>query len=454
MSTRIKKIIFFTIASVLLIIITGSIIHVFYHDDVPLSDIYVSPDGFDDNSGGEKDPLRSISEALQRVKAGQTIYVMDGIYEEKLEFDRSGSEKEGYIKLCAFPGDEPKLTLPEGEEGAVINLCSCAYITISDFDIGNICGEDVYGILMTGGEKNIIISHNNIHDIETVLPDGEGEANAVLLFGETEKSIKNVEIIDNYIHDNINGWSENISVAGNCEHISVTGNRICNCTNIGIDCCGNAGYCANPAKDHPRNCIISGNEVYNCVSPYAECAGIYIDGAQDVEICDNESYLNAYGIEVGSEVAPKTTDGIVKNISIHNNYVHDNKCTGLIIGGYTPTDETGTVKTVTVFDNEFADNVTEENADNGEICFEKCEDVEVYSNSFYKSENYAYIGVMIDEGCVTHISFHDNVYYGHVPEKEIFFIVPAEEENMCITGIENFNNLEWVNGEKYELNSK
>ena len=56
------------------------------------ADIYVSPNGSDRNPGTEKAPLQKVQSALNRVKPGDTIKLLPGVYrEENLTISRSGS---------------------------------------------------------------------------------------------------------------------------------------------------------------------------------------------------------------------------------------------------------------------------------------------------------------------------------------------------------------------------
>ena len=274
-----------------------------------------------------------------------------------------------------------------------------SYIKINGLQIKDIRGQVAYGIVFRGGEQNVTISNNNIHHICTTHPqDGDGEANGILLFGESKKPIKNVLIKSNKVHDNKNGWSENISVSANCENVRVVNNKVYNNTNIGIDFAGNAGYCKVNALDHPRNCEATGNEVYNCKSSYAKNAGIYVDGAQNITISKNKVHHNYYGIEAGSEIwkdSFNNRDNQVKNIKITSNQIYSNSDGGVHVGGYTPVGQmddetgyyTGVVTKVVISGNTLKENGFKNNDGgyNGEILFAKCTDITIKNNRFYKN---------------------------------------------------------------------
>lgn len=417
--------------------------------------IYVAEDGDDAASGTKESPYGSVQKALQEVSAGQAIYIRGGSYTGSNKLMVSGSEEKGYIVISSYPGEKAFLTLAEGKSGAVIDTNGMQYVKIRNLDIGGLNGAEVYGVLMNGGEHHIYVEHNDIHDIVTTKPKNDGEANAVLCLGEgvtEEETINNIYIEKNKVYSNVNGWSENISIAGNCENILVSGNAVYNCTNIGIDFYGNAGYCKNSELDQPRYCKAENNKVYNCVCDYAECAGIYVDGGHDIEIINNVSCSNQYGIEVGSEEAPKTAAGIVRNVLIKGNEVYGNSFCGVKIGGYTKGSDTGVVTNVIITKNKFTDNGEGEEAYNGEICFEKSDGIQITENDFYKSNSeYPFIGAGMNGKYVKNLLFSQNTYHSSPDAESICFELPIGSKVVTVEGLDSFNALEFVNGEKFEI---
>lgn len=370
--------------------------------------IYVAKNGNDKNNGSSKKPYKTLTKALKVAKAGTTIVMRSGTYKGTYCFKKSGS-KSAYITVKAAKNAKVVLTAAKSKsERAVFDFNGQSYIKVSGLEISNVTALRAYGMVFRGGEKYISISNNNIHHIKTTETDGEGEANGILVFGGSKKAIRNVSITGNKVHDNVNGWSENISVAGNCQNIKVNKNRVYNNTNIGIDFAGNAGYCSDNSKDHPRNCEAVGNVVYNCKSDYAKNAGIYVDGAQDIKISGNKVYRNWYGIEVGSEIwKPKkfnNKDNQVKNISITKNNIYSNSDGGIHVGGYTAPGKkdpetgqyTGVVKNVTISGNVLKNNGSGDGGYNGEIFLAKCDTVKITGNKFYKTKaaarKYPWIG--------------------------------------------------------------
>lgn len=365
-------------------------------------------------------PFLTVQEAVNASNPGDTIYVRGGTYKESIFFDEnsSGNATDGDITLTNFPGEKVSLTAVAKSDVPIITIKEGAHnITISNLYIGNYSSLWAYGILMeikgngsdssTKGISDITVKDNDFAKLKTTNPKADGGgANAVLLSGGGDSSttearaIKNIVISGNSVHDNVNGWSENISVTGNCSDIIIDGNRVYNNTNIGIDLYGNndgEAYCQNSALNHPRKCTVSNNVVYKCKSKYAECAGIYVDGAygdswdNGIKITGNEVYNNQYGIEVGSEewrtyydtgsgTDAQGNDHHVRFITVSNNYVHNNPSGGIRIGGYSDAPEnplseeqaTGIVMDSKIINNYLTDNGTGSAGYNGEIHFSKC----------------------------------------------------------------------------------
>lgn len=374
--------------------------------------IYVAPNGNDDADGGFTTPLLTIQEAIDRAKPGDTVYLREGTYTGNNYFNNSGSKDGGFITITAYNNENAVVTTKKGVNGAAFELDGCDYIKFQNLKIADMNAAEVHGILMTGDEKYIYIENCEFTNIVTTNPNSEsGESNAILLLGEkntAEESISNIYIDNNIIHDNVNGWSENISVAGNCEYVYVTNNKVYDCTNIGIDFYGNAEYCSNKALDQARHCECIGNIVYNCLCSYAENAGIYVDGAYDILIENNETYNNYYGIEIGSEEWRKYYDdnNRVREITVKGNNIHDNLECGIRIGGWSNNDtETGYVYNCDIIENIFHNNMAH---DGSEIILAKCDSIRFKDNIFDEGINYedaVWYDDEIDPSKITNISF-------------------------------------------------
>src|SRR6202035_5078175 len=70
------------------------------------STYYVSTSGKDTNLGTITSPWRTIQHAANSVKAGDTVYVRAGVYNEIVSIPASGSASGGYITFSSYPGEQ------------------------------------------------------------------------------------------------------------------------------------------------------------------------------------------------------------------------------------------------------------------------------------------------------------------------------------------------------------
>ncbi|MEM7131326.1 MAG: right-handed parallel beta-helix repeat-containing protein [Chloroflexota bacterium] len=79
---------------------------------------YVAPNGNDNHSGSESEPLQTIQTAINKAIAGDTIYVRGGIYHEEIRVTQSGTAQNP-IRILAYEGELPVIdgeySLPAGE---------------------------------------------------------------------------------------------------------------------------------------------------------------------------------------------------------------------------------------------------------------------------------------------------------------------------------------------------
>ena len=404
--------------------------------------IYVSSTG--DGNGKSIDDPCSIYDAVDKVKAGQTIYLRGGNYdlEGTIYLNKSGSEN-NYITIRNYPGEHVYLSSSpenvakynEDHEYVVFALeKKVSYIKIEGLEIGNISENNVIGIVAwDGGQNNIIIRNNIIHDLKTSstnINDEDAGANAILLLGESKTSINNILIYGNECYNNKTGWSETISVAGNCESIYVIENYVHDNSNIGIDFYGNAGYCSNKALDQPRSCVAALNKIDSSVCEYADAAGLYVDGAKDILLTNNIITNSQYGIEIGAE---ELSEGYpVKNIIVRNNLIYDNLTCGLRVGGY---DEK---KCGYVIDTLICNNtiINSSDGESGLITISKVDGIEFVNNLVYTETSKPLVITDMTRTYSKNISFINNYCTDKTKTKEEFEFGLFKETQ---TGLDSFN---------------
>ena len=312
--------------------------------------LYVSPNG-SGSTCSNSSPC-SLSTGVDSLKKGYHLYLKEGTYSVKsgISIEASGSSG-SYIVISSAPNEKAILTSTKTDSVSLFEIAG-SYIIIQNLTFKNVQAKNVQGIVFYGGGQNHIIIRNNVFDsLKTPKVSSDYGANGVLLMGESEKPIKQVVIYGNRLVNNVLGFSEALSVAGNCEEIYVLDNFLSNNTNIGIDFYGNAGYCSVEKYDQPRKSVAMYNHVEKSNSPYADCAGLYVDGSRDIYLAENTITDSQYGIEIGSE--ERNDDYPVKNIIVKNNILKGNSITGIRLGGFDE-EETGFVQDCEIVNNKIS----------------------------------------------------------------------------------------------------
>jgi hypothetical protein len=138
------------------------------------TDLYVSTNGKDSNSGTIENPLRTIQHAADIVKPGDTVHVRAGSYCQQLAIKVSGNAQQGFITFQSQPGEHAVLdggclTPPEGET-SMVELTNVKFVRVQRFEIRNYRTSDYgsvpAGIRVFGGGSHIEILHNDVHHIE------------------------------------------------------------------------------------------------------------------------------------------------------------------------------------------------------------------------------------------------------------------------------------------------
>jgi hypothetical protein len=146
----------------------------------PNASFYVSTAGDDLNLGTQTAPWRTIQHAADAARAGSTVNVRGGIYEELVSINASGNPSEGYITFRSYPGETAILDAtrftPSGRSG-ILTIHNQSYVSVEGFEIRNYRPAEhrltPLGISVTGAGSHIELRKNNVHHIEQDF-DGRG----------------------------------------------------------------------------------------------------------------------------------------------------------------------------------------------------------------------------------------------------------------------------------------
>lgn len=262
---------------------------------------YVSTSGNDSASGTSTAPFRTLSKGVSVLSAGDTLYVKQGTYNERLRVDVSGT------------ATNPISIMPDGNDAVILDLqnnndkivfINGSYINVSGFEIQN---SDGYCVDLAG--QYINFTDNKVHHCwdHGIYTDGQ------------HITIDNNEMylscLMNENRDFDNQWPSGIKVRVGGENITISNNTVYNNYGEGI------------AATRGIDILVANNTVYD---NYA--VQIYIDNSinatvnQNHAYCTNNSgfeYLDGQrpnGIGIGEE--PYSGWGAqLENILIKNNIV-------------------------------------------------------------------------------------------------------------------------------------
>jgi len=321
------------------------------------STFYVSPKGNDANTGTDiQDAWQHIQQAMNAATPGSTVLVEPGIYNEKVTVNVSGDATDGFITFQAV--GRVTITGRGLPAGNIITITGQNYVQIIGFNIqDNVNAYDASGIRITGADNNIQILNNTIHHITGT------RAMGITVYGtDAVNGISNLVVSGNQIYDCQPALGETLTLAGNVYDFTVTNNYVHDVNNIGIDFIGGEGFSSNPATDIVRDGEVSGNRITRAhfVGTGRDAAGIFVDGGQNIVVERNTAWNDDVGIEVNA-VQP---GAVCINVIVRDNYVFDNRESGISIGASQQTD--GTEEDCQVTNNTLYHDNTEHDGD-GEI---------------------------------------------------------------------------------------
>jgi len=333
---------------------------------------YVSLTGNDSNPGTQAAPWRTIQHAADTARAGSTVHVRGGVYEELVSINASGNASDGFITFKSYPGETAVLDAghftPAGRQ-AILTIHNQSYVRIVGLEIRNFHTAEhrlsPLGISVIGAGSHIELLKNNVHHIEQTFegrdaPGRGGNGFGIAVYGTDAKTpITDLVIDGNEVHHLKTGSSESLVVNGNVTNFRITHNVVHDNNNIGIDVIGFERTAPDPAVDQARDGVVSGNLVYNITSKgnpayrnEENSDGIYVDGGTRILIENNVMHDVDFGIELASEHKDRATSYIIAR----NNLIYHSHTAGISIGGYAP--ERGHTEHCTVVNNTLYDNDT------------------------------------------------------------------------------------------------
>ena len=237
---------------------------------------YVAKDGSDGWDGSLENPWQTIQKAADTLVAGDTVYIEEGVYAERVVAKQSGSPDK-FITYMAYPGH--KSVIDAGGNGTAFSIIGKNFIKIEDLEMRN-AGN--WGILVDDSTnieiKNVKVSYTNLENIQI-----RGESSQIVIEhceSSYSQQYSGIDIyqFDGRPHDVIvrnciahhNGQFAGIA-SEQADNLIIDSN-ICYNNELGID-----------IGSGDKN-IIRNNTVYECET------GIALSSNEDSEVYDNIIY--------------------------------------------------------------------------------------------------------------------------------------------------------------------
>ena len=383
---------------------------------------YVSPSGNNSNSGtSPSQAWQTINFAAQNtsIQPGDTVQILQGTYNEEVNITISGEGIGGIPYFITFKNYNNDNVILSGTSlpayGYLMNMDEVHHIIISGLKFQDYQQQDAIGIKIKDC-LHIQIKNNEFSNIDYApnavgqTPSENDNSQPIIVFGTNPNDAEptqGIEIIGNSVHDCETGYSEAISINGHVDGFEIAQNHVYNNTNIGIVAIGFEGECSNPQNDQAINGHIHHNLVHDNPSAYAECGGIYLDGAAQMLVENNTLYNNNYGIEVGCENNGGISGANANNNIIRNNLIYNNTYTGIAVGGY-DYPNSGFVEYTIISNNTMYNNDTGDNYA-GEMVISYTKNSIIQNNIFYATNSNKMLIYSDNEG--TGIQMNYNLYY-------------------------------------------
>ena len=266
------------------------------------------PESSDTNPGTESLPWLTIQKAADTIIAGDTVYIKEGIYNEQVKPQNSGSP-ENYIAYLAYPGDTVTIDgsgIPLPDWYGMFDITGKSYIEVSGLrvinstDTGIITWESDHIIIENNYTCNTVSSGIGVWICSNIIIDGnevELACNDGLQECITVADTDTFEVMNNHVHHGGPGTNGG----------------------EGID-----------AKEGSSNGLICKNYVHDMD---INRLGIYVDAwdkhTYNIDVYQNIVHNCAHGIAVASEAG-----GLLENVRIHNNIAYDNEEVGIWIANW------------------------------------------------------------------------------------------------------------------------
>jgi hypothetical protein len=282
---------------------------------------YVAPTGNNSNPGTISQPWKTIEYAANttQVKPGDTVFIRGGVYNEYILQGISGQPGKP-ITYKNYPGETPIITGSGTWRWHILEQSHIRIegLTFRDFQKGAI---------------QIRARNDNITDVEVLncifenqsQLNNDGAKTIHITTTDSAYQVTYVTLRGNLLQNVDTGDHPAIQVAGDSHYIRILDNVVNTTTSIGI------GIAGRPDIGQPTNILVKGNAITGHGSPAKYSAGVYLDGAgEKIIVEENIIYGGQQGIKVSLE--PTAASLQTNHVIVRNNILYNNTQINLKLG--------------------------------------------------------------------------------------------------------------------------
>ena len=297
---------------------------------VQASVYYVATDGDDAHSGTLSQPWKTLQKAADTMVAGDTVFVREGTYHERVFPQHSGTA-DAYIVYANYPGETVTIDGTgiewAGSWNGLFDLYDNSYIQINGFRVinshfGGIWIDNCTGIVIQNNYTFNTVSSGigvwnssftTVANNEVVLACNDGPQESISIGNSHNCIVKN-----NQVHDNGPGTNggEGIDVKEGSHDVEVFSNVVHHLND-------RVGIYADAWDQHTYNIDIHDNIVHHCAETGIAVASEKGGLLENVHIYNNLSYFNKYG---GIELGQWSDVGFSGEKPVHHIKIINNTC--------------------------------------------------------------------------------------------------------------------------------
>jgi hypothetical protein len=258
---------------------------------------YVSPDGDDDGPGSREHPWRTVGRAAAAARAGDTVLIGEGTYNERVVVANSG-EPGRPITFRNYPGHHPVIDATDTGRGwGIVELRNRSHVRLIGLEVRN--GRR--------GQCGFLTFECSDLEIRNCRSDNTGNSGIMVWQGS------NILVDHNEVVRACNGGEESITVKFDSRDVQVSWNHVHHTGHEGVD-----------VKEGSQRV-----RVFNNYFHHVQRQGIYADAwdreTGNIEFLRNVVHDCGFGIAVCSE-----KEGLLRDVLIAGNLVYDCDGPGMV----------------------------------------------------------------------------------------------------------------------------